>query len=185
MVNGYLFFLVIIGICIWNFFDIGNVIGDKHLELKREEEQRQKDENAKELIDKIFEIVNRHGGLWRVEFIGSDFKGFKVYSKNNTSATYWFKDLGYEDISGLNISFFTILRKETENRGGLYYPCTRRLGGGPTGGFISYDGGKSYSPEYAECNSVVITEVNLYSREYYRIYEPYTTESKPQNLKEV
>lgn len=142
--------------------------------------------NRNDLVKEIFELARKQGGFWRIDFTvtgGVDFKGFTVFSQNNTQKYYSFNELGYQNINSFsNFEFLKRLKYETEKRKGYYYPI-KETDGGWTGGFSSVDGGNSYQMDYDTVTS--IKEIHLYSYEYYQKYRPYETSKKSPKYKNV
>lgn len=150
-------------------------------------ESVQTHKNGKDLIKKIFELAEKQGGFWRIDFnknSGRTFSGFTIYSQNGTHKCYTFNELGYSDINSFtNYEFLKLLKKETERRKGYYHPVVR-TSGGATGSYVTVDGGCSYHMEYDTVDS--IDEIYLYSYEYYQKYKPYNSSKKSHsNYKKV
>lgn len=140
--------------------------------------------NRNDLVKEIFELSQKQGGFWKIDFTdGPDFKGFTIFSKNNTQRYYSFNDLGYSDINSFsNYEFLKRLKDETEKRNGYYHPI-EKITGGWSGGFSSVDSGNSYQADYDSVSYV--KEIHLYSCEYYQKYRPYETSGQLNKYKKV
>ena len=138
--------------------------------------------NQETLIDKIFELTDKHGGLWRVDFIGYDITEFTIWSKKGTSYTYSFNELGYSNIKTSNYEFLTKLKKSVMSRGGLYHSVTKTRGG-YLGSFSTTNDGQSYSADYDIATYIV--EIHLYSQEYYNLYRPYESSIPKKKYKNI
>lgn len=138
--------------------------------------------NQEELIQKVFSLAEKDGGLWRVSFTSTD---VTIYEKNGTQKYLSLSELGYGELSLHKYITFQNrtyqefpyrLKRAAESRGYLYW-TEKGQGFTQSDSYTSYDDGHSYSRDGSV--GTFNKSVNVCSNEYYKIYKPYPNPNLP------
>lgn len=153
----------------------------KDIKVTQEEAlAKQPNKNQDDLINTVFSIAEKHGGLWMVSF-KSDY--VTIYRKDGLSRSFNYSEFGYSSLQLYNTitckgrifeEFPLRLKNAAEKRGYLFW-TTKELGFVESNTYTSYDGGNSYSRDKGS-GGTFTTAANVCSNEYYQKYKPYNYE---------
>ena len=136
--------------------------------------------NQDDLINIVFSIAEKHGGLWMVSF---ESKYVTIYRKDGLRRSFNYSELGYSSLKLYNtITYrsrifeeFPLRLKIAARKRGYLFWTTQELGFVESNTYTSYDGGNSYSKDRGSSGTYT-KSANVCSNEYYQKYKPYNYE---------